>query len=110
MDRNYKNIPGIMFLLLLILSSCKKDENKWKSAGTIIGPDFRECACCGGYFIEIGDFTYNFDSWPSSAPIDLEHTTFPLQVNLDWSYDRECGGIRYITISRIEKRQRKPSD
>jgi hypothetical protein len=101
---HYRNSSGIIFLLLLLISSCKKDDNKWESAGTITGPDFRECICCGGYFIEIGDSTYNFDVLPPTAHIDLEHAAFPVEVNLDWRSDRNCGGMQYIVITRIEKR------
>lgn len=103
MGLNYKTTIGILLFSLLIVSACKKDRNTWQSEGTITGPDIRACVCCGGYFIEIGDSTYNFDSLPSTSRINLEHTDFPVSVNLNWTYGRNCGGIRYIVITRIEK-------
>ena len=89
-------------MLAIIIFSCKKEES-YQSSGTIAGPDMRECICCGGYFIEIGDSTYNFDMLPATSTINLETETFPINVNLDWTYDRECGNIQYIEITRIEK-------
>jgi len=85
-----------------MIASCE-NEDSFQSAGVITGPDIRECICCGGYFVEIEDTTYSFDVLPSSSKIDLTTDTFPINVNLDWSYDKNCGGIQYIDISRIEK-------
>ena len=82
--------------------SCEK-EDSYKSMGIITGYDMRACICCGGYFIEIDDSTYNFDTLPASSAINLETETFPINVNLDWSYDKECGGIQYIEITKIVK-------
>jgi hypothetical protein len=107
-----KKLTGIMktlkILLLLtaltaITFSCKKDRANFQSTGTITGPDYRECACCGGWFIDIADTTYNFDNLPASSNIDLATATFPIMVKLDWSRGRNCGGIQYIDISGIEK-------
>ena len=94
----------IMFVLFafVAISSCK-DGDDFQSTGLIIGPDVRDCICCGGFVIEIEDSTYNFDALPGSSPIDLENETFPVKVKLDWTHERLCGDIQYISISRIEK-------
>ncbi len=97
-----KNVLLVILMLAAIIVSCEKEEN-YKSTGIITGPDIRECICCGGYFIEIGDSTYNFDTLPAFSAIDLETETFPINVKLDWLYDRDCGGIEYIDISKIKK-------
>jgi len=98
-----KILKALVLILMLtgIIISCEKAES-YKSTGIITGPDIRECICCGGYFIEIGDSTYNFDTLPSNSQIDLTTDTFPINVKLDWTSDRYCGGIQYIDISRIE--------
>ncbi len=99
------NVKKTIFSILVFIGifiSCEKKDN-YLSTGVITGPDIRECICCGGYFIEIEDTTYNFDALPMSSQIDLATDTFPINVNLDWSYDRDCGGIQYIDISKIER-------
>jgi hypothetical protein len=91
-------------LVFVFLASCSNHGvESFMSDGTILGPDMRECICCGGYFIEINDSVYNFDSLPPSSGIDLDKAIFPLAVKLDWEYARVCGGIQYISISRIAK-------
>lgn len=99
------NMKKAVIIISLVLGwqACQKN-NDYQSTGVITGPDMRECICCGGYFIEINDSTYNFDNLPNDSQIDLAQETFPLAVKLDWDYDRKCGGIQYITISRISKK------
>jgi hypothetical protein len=93
----------ILSLSIGVISSCEKEE-RYQSSGVITGPDMRFCACCGGYFIEIEDSNYNFETLPSSSGIDLLKDTFPINVNLDWTFERDCGGIQYIEITKIVKR------
>ena len=100
---NLKQIFFSGILLAVILFSCDKEDENFQSSGLITGPDIRECICCGGYFIEIEDSTYNFDSLPESSGIDLSSETFPVAVKLDWDMDRTCGDIKYINIIRIKK-------
>jgi hypothetical protein len=42
-----KYIAAIL-LLAFGLTQCQKETDNFKSRGTIIGPDFRDCVCCGG--------------------------------------------------------------
>lgn len=100
---NFKKILFTVIFISGVILSCEKEKDNYQSTAVITGPDIRECICCGGYLIEINDSTYNFDMLPADSKIDLNTETFPLQVKLDWSNDRECGGIKYITISRIAK-------
>ncbi len=100
---NYIKIIFLIFLFTGIFFSCAEDENAFQSSAIINGPDIRECICCGGYLVEIGDSTYNFESLPASANIDLITETFPIAVNLDWTRNRKCGDIQYIDITRIER-------
>jgi hypothetical protein len=98
----FKQIIFVALLSLFTILSCKKEE-KYQSTALVTGPDLRECICCGGYFIEIKDSTYNFDTIPASSGIDLSDVTFPVAVKLDWQHDRKCGDIRYINITRIKR-------
>lgn len=99
----YRIIFLVSFILILFLFSCKKENADYQSAGVISGPDLAFCACCGGYFIELNDSTYHFDSLPSASEIDLTTAIFPIEVKLDWEYERKCGSIQYILIERIEQ-------
>jgi len=99
---NFKKIFSIILLLTVIILSCEKEDD-YQSTAVITGPDLRECICCGGYYIELGDSTYNFNTLPASAQIDLTTEDFPLPVKLDWTYDTKCGDIQYIEITKIAK-------
>jgi len=74
------------FLAVLILCCCEKDRNHL-STGTITGPDLRECVCCGGWYILIGNSEYRFYELPEESKIDLQDESFPLRVKLDWKKD-----------------------
>jgi hypothetical protein len=99
---NFKSFCFAIVFISVISFSCSDDENSYQSTGLITGPDLAFCACCGGHFIEIADSIYRFDNLPGSSDIDLPNVTFPIFVNLDWRDERDCGGFRYIEITRIE--------
>ena len=75
-----------MFSCALLLASChdQPTENTYMSKGTITGPDLRECACCGGWFITIDSMEYLFYTLPPGSNLDLTNETFPLKVQLNW--------------------------
>ena len=91
----------IGILLLIGISSCSEDENEFMNNGIITGIDFRECSCCGGYFIDIKDSTYRFFTIPTGSDVSLENPVFPIYVKLDWAKaDSVCLGdeIKVIKI------------
>lgn len=99
-----KSIIFIGVILLLAFSSCSEDGSEFMSNGTITGIDFRECVCCGGYFIDINDSTYRFFTIPANSEVQLENTVFPIYVKLDWvKADTVCLGDE-IKVLRIQKR------
>lgn len=101
---NFKSVLFSIALLTILTLACEKEkDNNYKTSAVITGPDLRECICCGGYFIEIGDSTYNFDTLPVNSKIDLTTENFPLPVKLNWVYDKNCGGIQYIEITIIAR-------
>jgi hypothetical protein len=97
-------IVVICTVLVTFLCCQKEDSHIYKSDGLITGPDIRMCACCGGYYIQIDSITYEFDTLPDNSGIDLQSTSFPLNVKLDWQLSDKvaCPATR-ITISRIKK-------
>ena len=98
-----KYIAAIL-LLAFGLTLCQRETDNYKSKGTIIGPDLRDCACCGGWYIKIDTTEYEFDSLPKNTNIDLQRETFPINVKLDWQLSDQlpCPDKRVIII-RIMK-------
>lgn len=94
----------IILLLISGLSLCTKESDNYKSLGIILGPDVRDCACCGGWYIKIDTTEYEFDTLPDNTNIDLQKEIFPLNVKLDWQLsDRLPCTDKRIIISRITK-------
>jgi len=102
MFRSNKIVYILIFVLIIVIAQCKKNESDSLTEAFITGPDPRDCICCGGYFIEINDSAYNFDQLPSSCNLDLTTAEFPIAVYVDWEPERKCGDIQYITIKQIE--------
>lgn len=100
----HKIIAGICAIFLVILCCHKESSADFKSSGKITGPDYRMCACCGGWYIQIDSTTYEFDTLPHNSGINLETESFPLLVKLDWQLTNAayCPYGR-ITIQRIKK-------
>jgi hypothetical protein len=90
-------------LLLIVLSLLSCDKEVVKNSAQITGPDYRMCACCGGWFIEIDDTTYRFYELPKSSSIDLENETFPLEVTVKWKKTENACMSDLIDIEKITK-------
>ena len=77
----------LMMLILTAACSLFKQDDARECAddGVIIGQDFRRCACCGGYFIEIEGDTLRSLTLPQSFTERLDLKTFPIPVELDWN-------------------------
>ena len=73
--------------------------------GIITGYDFRKCACCGGWFVNINQRTFRFLVPPSNTTLDLTNpkVTFPLAVKLNFKRDpNACLGDE-ILVSCLQK-------
>jgi hypothetical protein len=93
-----------IILLAFSLTLCQKGKDNPESRGIITGPDLRDCACCGGWYITIDTTDYEFDSLPVNSNIDLGKETFPVYVKLDWQLsDRLPCPYKRIEIARIMK-------
>lgn len=94
----------VIFIILGIISCHKDNDGDYKSHGKILGPDYRMCACCGGFYIQIDSLTYEFDSIPANSNINLQKDTFPISVKLDWQLSDKpaCPDTR-ISIQKIMK-------
>ncbi len=97
-------ITALGFILLFSLS-CSMEEDSYKSNGVITGIDLSECACCGGYFIEIDRDTYRFFNLPQNSNLNLNNPVFPIHVLLDWNPDpNACLGDEII-VTRIAEQK-----
>ena len=96
----------LIFFGLVFFTSCSNDDDsqvQFESTATILGLDMTLCACCGGWIIDINGQELNkrFSELPQSSNIDLQNSTFPLSVQLNWDESNEyCGNG--ITIESIE--------
>lgn len=86
-------ILPIVFLCA-VLYACKKEAHVFMDEGQITGPDPRDCACCGGWFLKTADTTFLFDQLPWGSSIDLNTATFPIPVKFDYKADTTgCGKL-----------------
>lgn len=102
-----KKLSLLISLSLVFFINCSSNddnsETQFESSATIAGLDMAQCACCGGWIININgeDADKRFSELPQNSNIDLENATFPLSVQLNWSGSNEyCGNG--ITIQSIE--------
>ncbi len=91
------------------MTNCDNDDDsqvQFESTATILGSDMALCACCGGWKIDINgeEPRKRFSELPQSSNIDLQNTTFPISVQLNWSESNDyCGnGIIIELIELIE--------
>lgn len=105
-----KNNRNRWLLLLLgmtlsgLAGGCHKDcdDRNWEN-GVIIGADYRECACCGGWFIEIDGDTLRAQTFPDDFAATLSGDVYPVAVRLRWERDATpCLGdeIEVLAIQR----------
>jgi len=84
--------------------ACNKENEDYKSIGTIIGFDATKCGCCGGWIINIDDGRYLIDSMPDDSNINLATETIPITIKLDWQLvNNGCSFFNRITVQRIKK-------
>ena len=103
MSMTIRSTFAILFLFFTF-ALCKRETDNYESRGTITGPDFRDCACCGGWYIKIDTTVYEFDSLPNSSNIDLQKDTYPIYVKLNWQLsERLPCPDKWIIITRIRK-------
>lgn len=93
----------LLMILFTGLECCQSRVDDYQSVGLITGSDPRMCICCGGWQIVIDSETYNFDSLPADANIDLHGERFPIPVKLDWKIKSNSGCNKWIIVQRIIK-------
>ena len=98
-------IAFIVFTASLFFAACIKDE--YPAKGYIVGYDLRDCACCGGYYINLdnnntlNDNTKVAGTLPSDFVFDSNE--LPLKVQLDWVPGGGCLSNNII-VKKIKRR------
>ncbi len=102
-----KVMPVLFLFLVLFVSDCcvDVDMTNWMNEAEITGYDYRECACCGGYFIDIDGEIYRFYEIPSGSDVEITaESDFPIPVNINWhQFPDGCMGDE-IGIDEMERR------
>ena len=96
----------ILFFVIVLMTgfvACSSAQESLKSSGIISGYDDRDCACCGGFFVEIDSSTYRFYDLPKDSGINLNDPEFPVNVKLDWVPDSSACMGDEIIVTRIER-------
>jgi hypothetical protein len=93
-------------ILVIFLSSCKKnDNNKTKANAEIIGFNSEKCMCCWGWNVKMGNDTIKIDRIPSDIQIGYEISKpIPVYIELG-SKKYDCSSLRryeYYEIKKIE--------
>jgi hypothetical protein len=100
------------FLVFTVMVSCCEEAIPEKAENETIDaiftmPDLRGCVCCGGYTMEVGATTYNFQTFPASASIDFQNLSypkdFPISVKVNFTPGFQCGDVKYVTLTQIRK-------
>ena len=101
-----KILTLFLTLSIIVLISCDNDDDSqvtFESSAEILGIDMTLCMCCGGWLINIDgeESIKRFSELPQNSNIDLQNSTFPITVQLNWTETMEHCGNR-ITIDSIK--------
>jgi hypothetical protein len=100
-------------IVFFVVCSCSEDEktDPTKSDALILGPDYRYCMCCGGYFIQIKGDTYRFfeNELPAaSLNLNAADLDFPIPVYVHWEPKEDACLGDEIVIKKISIIQATP--
>ena len=90
MKKHIKFLAILFSASIFLYSACCEhddddDAGYCSEEGIILSPDFRDCACCGGWFIEIGNDTLRANNLPQEFVASFDFSDLPLPVYLEWS-------------------------
>lgn len=92
----------LISLVTIIIACSSSTENECPDEARVLGGDYRECMCCGGWFIEIQSDTFRFQTLPEGSDIELDQNKMPIDVYVEWEKVEEpCLGdeIKLLKIS-----------
>lgn len=102
-----KYFSFLILLLIIGLLSCKKANpvtvsEYTNSDGYIIGGDPRDCACCGGWFVDINSDTMEIFNKTDTIGLMVQDKKLPVKVNLDWKKKTD-GCLPWKTVILVDK-------
>lgn len=99
------SITAFILISSLFFTACIKDE--YPAKGVLVGYDPRDCACCGGFFINLdNNMTFNPNTKVTgSLPAEFifDPSEFPLKVQFAWTTGGGCL-IDNIVVTKIKRR------
>ncbi|MDB5226171.1 MAG: hypothetical protein JWN78_364 [Bacteroidota bacterium] len=100
-----KVILAIIILIVIFLTSCIKDD--YPAKGFLVRYDPRDCACCGGLFVNLNnvDTVNTSTKLVNSLPVDFvfDQSELPLKVQFAWQNGGGCMANNII-ITKIKRR------
>ncbi|MCB0806012.1 MAG: hypothetical protein KDC05_09460 [Bacteroidales bacterium] len=95
----------LAFLVLATAKACDTKTADGMDSAVITKIDNRDCACCGGWVIEIGAETYRFYDVPEKSDVEVSTEKLPMEVKLRWKKsENACMGDE-IEIIEIKEKQ-----
>ena len=96
---------AFIFLALVAAKSCGDAPQENLDKGIITEIDDRDCACCGGWLINIGKETFRFYDIPKNSEMKLNAENLPMEVELKWEkQENACMGDE-INVLYIRKNE-----
>lgn len=96
-----------MFILLVIINSCSKDDAKEHNA-ILTGWDATECACCGGLMVTFGEETkpymgeYKLIQNPEELNIGPV-ANFPIYVVIEYTEAENTFCSNFIKVTKLRR-------
>ncbi len=101
-----KKLVVLFFCGLLAVFGCTKDSPQNEADAEITGFDMRLCACCGGWWIRVGNDTARAATLPDNFGDNIDAADLPMAVKI--VYDTNgvitCTTDKMINVRKIRKR------
>lgn len=92
--------------LFLFMVGCQDAEESitYESTGQLIGLDMTLTPCSGGFVLVIDNdsASYRIEEFPSDFELELSNSIFPLDVQLNWTFNRQCAWNTFIDVDDID--------
>lgn len=95
-----------LLTIILILNSCYKNDEpgNCNKTGEIIFYEYKECLCCPGWVIKIGNDTIKTELLPNQEIVmdEIEKNGFPISILLEYKDTTGICNLKYKKITCLE--------